>query len=301
MAWPNNVKFMAEAPLTSAAAGNNICRHMTVKCSAHIEEMSPENPIGVFDSGVGGLSVLREIRRLLPHEDLIYVADSAHVPYGEKSKGFIEARAIAITGFFINQGAKAIVVACNTATSAAVETLRTRFDLPIIAMEPAIKPATEQSRSRIVGVLATSGTLGGERFANLRARHGNGVEIVVQPCPGWVEHVESGDLDSVETEALVRRYVTPLLEKGADTLVLGCTHYPFLRELIQRIAGAEITLIDPSPAVARELLRRLQQQQLLNPQSEAGNERFWTSGDPAKVTATLSLLWNSAVVVSPLP
>jgi glutamate racemase len=264
-------------------------------------EISPENPIGVFDSGVGGLSVLREIRRLLPHEDLLYVADSAHVPYGEKSNAFIEARAITITEFFITQQAKAIVVACNTATSAAVEALRARFDLPIIAMEPAIKPATEQSRSRIVGVLATSGTLGSERFANLRARHGNGIEIAVQPCPGWVELVESGDIDSDATQALVSRYVTPLLEKGADTLVLGCTHYPFLRDMIQRVAGTGITLIDPSPAVARELQRRLQQQQLLNPNSEAGSERFWSSGDPAQVATTLSLLWRHAVVVNRLP
>jgi glutamate racemase len=265
------------------------------------EEMSPENPIGVFDSGVGGLSVLREIRRLLPHEDLLYVADSAHVPYGEKSNAFIEARSIAITEFFIRQQAKAIVVACNTATSAAVETLRARFDLPIVAMEPAIKPAAAQSRSRIVGVLATSGTLKGERFATLRARHGNGVEILVQPCPGWVERVENGDLDSAETEAAVRRYVTPLLERGADTLVLGCTHYPFLIDLIQRVAGEQITLIDPSPAVARELQRRLQQQLLLNPRSAAGSERFWTSDDPARVEAILALLWSCTTQVNTLP
>ena len=266
-----------------------------------LEEMSPENPIGIFDSGVGGLSVLREIRRLLPHEDLIYVADSAHVPYGDKSDAFIIERAVAITEFFIRQQAKAIVVACNTATSAAVETLRARFDLPIVAMEPAIKPAAAQSRSRIVGVLATSGTLKGERFATLRARHGNGVEIVVQPCPGWVERVESGDLDSTETEAVVRRCVTPLLERGADTLVLGCTHYPFLSKLIQRIAGPQVALIDPSPAVARELQRRLQQHHLRNERNEAGREQFWTSGDPARVAATLALLWNSAIQVHALP
>ena len=263
--------------------------------------MSPDNPIGVFDSGVGGLSVLREIRRLLPHEELLYVADSAHVPYGDKSREFIEARAIAISEFFIQQQAKAIVVACNTATSAAVEALRARFDLPIIAMEPAIKPAAEQSRSRVIGVLATSGTLKSERFANLHARHGNGVEIIVQPCPGWVELVESGDLGSSNAQALVSRYVTPLIEKGADTLVLGCTHYPFLRALIQAIAGADVTIIDPSPAVARELHRRLQQQQLLNPGSGAGSERFWSSGDPARVVALLSLLWSGVVEVKPLP
>lgn len=263
--------------------------------------MSPENPIGVFDSGVGGLSVLREIRRLLPHEELLYVADSAHVPYGEKSQAFIRERSLAITEFFVSQKAKAIVVACNTATSAAVETLRARFDLPIIAMEPAIKPAAEKTRSHVVGVLATRGTLKSERFANLHARHGNGIEIVVQPCPGWVELVESGDINSAAAQALVRRYVTPLIEKGADTLVLGCTHYPFLRDLIQKAGGADITIIDPSPAVARELQRRLQHHHLLNPQSIAGSERFWSSADPARVTATLALLWRSGVTVESLP
>lgn len=263
--------------------------------------MSPDNPIGVFDSGVGGLSVLREIRRLLPHEDLLYVADSAHVPYGEKSREFIEARAIAISEFFIRQQAKAIVVACNTATSAAVELLRARFTLPIIAMEPAIKPAAERTRSRVVGVLATSGTLGSERFASLRSRYGNSVEIAVQPCPGWVELVENGDLGSSVTQGLVSRYVTPLIEKGADTLVLGCTHYPFLRDQIQAIAGKEVTIIDPSPAVARELQRRLQQQQLLNPQRRAGSEGFWSSGDPAHVATTVALLWGEAVTVQRLP
>lgn len=263
--------------------------------------MSPENPIGVFDSGVGGLSVLREIRRLLPHENLLYVADSAHVPYGEKSRGFIEARSIAISEFFIRQQAKAIVVACNTATSAAVETLRARFDLPIIAMEPAIKPAAERTRSGVVGVLATSGTLGSERFASLRSRYSSSVEIAVQPCPGWVELVESGDINSTTAQALVSRYVTPLIEKGADTLVLGCTHYPFLRDQIQQIAGREVAIIDPSPAVARELQRRLHEQQLLNPGSRAGREVFWSSGDPAAVATTVALLWGEAVTVQRLP
>ncbi|MDZ4261493.1 MAG: glutamate racemase [Pseudomonadota bacterium] len=272
--------------------------------------MSPENPIAVFDSGVGGLSVLREIRQLLPHEDLLYVADSAHVPYGEKSREFIESRAIAITEFFIHQQAKAVVVACNTATSAAVETLRARFNLPIIAMEPAIKPAAQQTRSNVVGVLATSGTLSGERFANLSVRHGNGIKIVVQPCPGWVELVESGNISNDAAQALVSRYVTPLLEKGADTLVLGCTHYPFLRDLIQTIANTnastnaatDVTIIDPSPAVARELQRRLQHHHLLNPHDEiAGRETFWTSGAPAQVAKIVSQLWGKKITVKRLP
>lgn len=264
-------------------------------------EISPENPIGVFDSGVGGLSVLREIRKLLPHEDLLYVADSAYVPYGEKSQEFIQQRSLAISEFFIRQQAKAIVVACNTATSAAVELLRSRLTLPIVAMEPAIKPAAEQTRSRVVGVLATSGTLRSERFANLHARHGNGIEILVQPCPGWVELVESGNFENSEAQALIGRYVTPLIGKGADTLVLGCTHYPFLRNVIQEIAGADVAIIDPSPAVARELQRRLNQQHLLNTQERKGRETFWTSGEPSQVAVAVSRLWGDTVTVKSLP
>ncbi len=264
--------------------------------------MSQENPVAVFDSGVGGLSVLREIRNLLPHEDLLYVADSAHVPYGEKSTSFIETRAILITEFFIRQQAKAVVVACNTATSAAVETLRARFDIPIIAMEPAIKPAAQQTRSNVIGVLATSGTLSSERFANLTARHGNGVKIVVQPCPGWVELVEHGNINNEEAHILVDRYVTPLLEKGVDTLVLGCTHYPFLKNTIQKIAGSNVTIIDPSPAVARELQRRLHHHQLLNPdKSKKGEDTFWSSGNSAQVTAIISALWGENVTINNLP
>ena len=264
--------------------------------------MSQENPVAVFDSGVGGLSVLREIRNLLPHEDLLYVADSAHVPYGEKSRHFIETRAIFITEFFIRQQAKAVVVACNTATSAAVETLRARFDIPIIAMEPAIKPAAQQTRSNVIGVLATSGTLSSERFASLTARHGNGVKIVVQPCPGWVELVEHGNINNKEAHILVDRYVTPLLEKGVDTLVLGCTHYPFLKNTIQETAGNNVTIIDPSPAVAREVQRRLHHHQLLNSnQNKKGEYIFWSSGDPTQVAHLISILWRERVTVNNLP
>lgn len=263
--------------------------------------MSPENPIGVFDSGVGGLSVLREIRTLLPGEDLLYVADSAHIPYGEKSTVFIEARAVAIAEFFVNQKVKAIVVACNTATSAAVERLRASFAVPIVAMEPAIKPAAVLTQTGVVGVLATSGTLGGERFANLRARHAQGVDILVQPCPGWVEWVESGELTGVATLRLVERYVSPLLANGADTLVLGCTHYPFLRTAIAEVAGPGITILDPSPAVARELRRRLDLHQLLQPREHGGVESFWTSGNPEQVSATISQLWGQSVLVRSLP
>ena len=194
-------------------------------------------PIGVFDSGVGGLSVLREIRRELPFEDLLYVADSGHAPYGDKSPEAIEARATAIAEFLIGEGAKAVVVACNTATGAAARLLRARYPVPIVAMEPAVKPAVELTRTGVVGVLATRRTLASNSFTVLLGRIGGAAEILLQPCPGLVERVEAGDLDGDATRALLRDYLGPLIERGADTIVLGCTHYPHLRPLIGELAG----------------------------------------------------------------
>src|SRR5512139_2723934 len=198
--------------------------------------------IGVFDSGVGGLSVLHHIRAVLPDARLIYVADSGHVPYGDKPASYIEQRSLTITQFLVEQGAEAIVIACNTAT------LRARYTLPILAMEPAVKPAVAASRSGVVGVLATVGTLESARFAALLEQYAGDVEIVTQACPGLVEKVEAGELDTPKTRALVERYARPLIVRGADTLVLGCTHYPFLKPLIADVAGAGVTLIDTGEA-----------------------------------------------------
>jgi len=260
-----------------------------------------ENPIGVFDSGVGGLSVLREIRRELPHEDLLYVADSGHAPYGDKSAQLIEARAIAIAEFLVNRHAKAIVVACNTATSAAIETLRARFPVPIVAMEPAVKPAAAHTKSGVIGVLATSGTIGSNNFAKLHARFGTDVNILVQACPGLVEQVETGDLSSDKTRALIEQYVLPLLAQNVDTIVLGCTHYPFLAPLIQEIAGPTIAIIDPAAAIARELRRQLTSIKQLSPEARAGTERFWTSAAPDKTKQVIAQLRQMDVEVLGLP
>ena len=259
------------------------------------------NPIGVFDSGVGGLSVLREIRRELPQEDLLYVADSGHAPYGDKTTEQIEARAIAITEFLIGRNAKAIVVACNTATGAAVTTLRARFSLPIVAMEPAVKPAATHTRSGSVGVLATSRTIDSENFARLHQRFGTDVRILKQACPGLVEQVEAGNLSGRETRILVEQYVLPLLEQGVDTLVLGCTHYPFLTPLIQQVAGSSVTIIDPSPAIARELRRRLVLAGLLAGMYRTGSERFWSSAPSDRTDAVLRQLWQADIELSALP
>jgi glutamate racemase len=260
-----------------------------------------KNPIGIFDSGVGGLSVLREIRRELPGEDLLYVADSGHAPYGDKSVQLIETRAIAIVEFLVSQNAKAIVVACNTATSAAIATLRAKFPVPIIAMEPAVKPAAAHTKSGVIGVLATSGTLASDNFAKLHNRFGADVKILIQACPGLVEQVEAGDLSGSKTRALIAQYVTPLLEQGADTLVLGCTHYPFLAALIHQIAGPTVAIIDPAAAIARELRRRLTSAKLLSVENRAGSERFWTSAAPDVTRPVISKLWQMEVDVQSLP
>lgn len=262
--------------------------------------MTDPRPVGVFDSGVGGLSVLGEIRARLPAEDLLYVADSRHAPYGEKSPDFIRARALAITRFLIGQGAKAVVVACNTATAAAAGLLRETFPVPILAMEPAVRPAAAATRRRIVGVLATAGTLESARFAALLARFGEGIQVLARPCPGLVERVEQGDLDGPATRALLEHYARPLLDRGADTLILGCTHYPFLRPLLAGIAGPEVVLIDTGAAVARHLAATLAAQGLAAPE-RAGGERFWSSAGAGAAAAVMGRLWGRRVAVDSLP
>jgi len=256
-------------------------------------------PVGVFDSGVGGLSVLRAMRQELPAEHFTYVADSGCAPYGDRSAAFVVDRATTITDFLVDQGAKAIVVACNTATGAAVESLRARFVIPIVAIEPAVKPAAARTRSRVVGVLATTGTLSSPNLGKLLANYGADVEFIVQPCPGLADRVEHGDLASDETRSLVRRYVQPIVDKGADILVLGCTHYPFLRQMIEDVAGPGVDVIDPAMAVARELRRRLEETDLLNRSSTPGTERFWTTGRVDQVEPVVRQLWGSAVEVMP--
>ena len=256
--------------------------------------------IGVFDSGVGGLSVLHHIRQTLPNERLIYVADSAHVPYGDKSARYIEQRSVELSRFLISQGADAIVIACNTATAAAAATLRRDFSCPIIGMEPAVKPAVAATKNGIVGVLATIGTLESARFSALLERYAGNVTIVTQGCPGLVEQVERGDLTGPLTRELVERYTTPLLEQGADTLILGCTHYPFLAGLIRDIAGKEIKLIDTGEAVARHLRQRLQTE-LPDRAADRPEVQFWSSGDAARASTIMSALWHHPVNVQQLP
>lgn len=253
-----------------------------------------EAAVGVFDSGVGGLSVLGEIERLLPDESLLYVADTGHMPYGEKSPEFIRERCVQVAQFFREQDAKALVLACNTATVAAVADLRQRYpDWPIVGMEPAVKPAAAATRSGIVGVLATTGTLQSSKFAALLDRFASNVQVITQPCPGLVELIETGDLNSPVLRTLLGRYVEPLLAAGCDTLILGCTHYPFLKPLLAETVPSHVAVIDTGAAVARQLERLLAGADLLAP-GPARPTRFWTSGDPRALMDILPVLWHTS-------
>ena len=215
---------------------------------------------GIFDSGSGGLSVLREMLKVLPGEEYLYFSDNAHCPYGEKTPEYICSRADAITEMMLEKGCDVVVVACNTATAAAISHLRAKFAIPFVGMEPAVKPAAALTRSGVVGVLATEGTLKGEKYHLTRDRYADNVKVVEQVGRGFVELVESACLEGPHAEAVVRESVRPLVEAGADTLVLGCTHYPFLAPVILKVAkelcpGRAFTLIDPAPAVARRFVQ----------------------------------------------
>jgi glutamate racemase len=261
-------------------------------------------PIGIFDSGVGGLSVLRHVRARLPHERLLYVADQAHVPYGSRSAAEIRQLSLAITHFLLAREAKLIVVACNTASAAALTYLRETLPaVPFVGMEPAVKPAAAQTRSGKVGVLATPGTFGSPRYATLMARFARNVMVFEDPCTGLVAQIEAGYVDDPATEALLRGCLRPMLAAGVDTLVLGCTHYPFVQPLIERTAaqlvedaGLEtaVAIIDPAPAVARQTARVLAQRGLLAPVTQVGGVELLTSGDAARFAALSRSLLGEA-------
>jgi glutamate racemase len=259
--------------------------------------MPDYRPVGVFDSGVGGLSVVREMRLLMPSLDILYVSDARFLPYGERSEAFIRARALAITDFLTTGGAAALVVACNTATAAAALELRARYRLPIIGIEPAVKPASGATASGTVAILATASTLQSRKYADLLERFGGFVRVIGQPCRGLVECVEAGELDGPRTHELLRGYVEPLLEAGADTLVLGCTHYPFLADALHRIVAGRARIVDPGAAVARRVAQLLEAGQLAG----HGELRCFTSGDTAAQRRVMSLLLDEAVDVSALP
>jgi glutamate racemase len=243
-------------------------------------------PIGVFDSGVGGLSVLRALRARLPHEHFVYVADSAHAPYGDRSPGYVLTRAAAVAGFLASMRAKALVIACNTASVLAAARLRALHAMPIVAMEPAIKPAALGTRTGVVLVLATTRTARSPSVARLCRSHGQGVRIIVQACPGLAEQVERGDLRGSATRRLLRRFLRAGIDAGADRIVLGCTHYAFLADEIAAIAGPAVTLVEPSDAIARQLARVLGAAEAV-PAAETGAMTYFTSGSTPQLRAFL--------------
>ena len=251
----------------------------------------PHQPIGVYDSGVGGLSVLRAIRTALPHEDLLYLGDQANVPYGERSLEELRELARGVTRFMLAQGAELIVIACNTASAAALKTLRQEYpEVPFVGMEPAVKPAAEQTHSGKVGVLATPSTFQGELYASVVERFASGVEIYQETCPGLVSQIEKGWLETPKTRQILEAALLPLMARGVDTLVMGCTHFPFVIPLIEQITEGNARVIDPAPAVARQTQRVLDEHGLLNPQPAAGTTHYYTTGDPAKFARVLSRL-----------
>jgi glutamate racemase len=267
--------------------------------SPHLHKHDARGPIGIFDSGIGGYSVLREIRVLLPQEDLIYVADTGYIPYGDKSEDFIRARCFTIADFLLGRNAKALVIACNTATAAAADALRARYPgLPVVAMEPGIKPAVAASRKRVIGVLATTGTLAGQRFARLVATHATDAHVICQPCPQLVEVIEQGDFQAPVLLELLQQYTRPLLQQGVDTIILGCTHYVLVRNQLQQLCPG-VELIDTGGAVARRLASRLQELQLLS--AAGGQTLFHTSGETARLQKLLQSLGEKTARVEKIP
>ncbi|MBK9219745.1 MAG: glutamate racemase [Uliginosibacterium sp.] len=264
--------------------------------------MTDARPLGLFDSGLGGVSVLREIRALLPGEDVIYCADSGYAPYGDKPLALIEARSLELCDFLLTHGAKALVIACNTATAAAAQAIRRQWPaVPVIGMEPAVKPATAATKTGVVGVLATSGTIESARFAALLDHFGQGVQVVTRPGQGLVEHVERGDFSSPALRDLLAGHLRCLTDAGADVIVLGCTHYVFLRPLAEQLLGPTIKLIDTGAAVARQVQRRLLEAGRLSDRSGGGRDAFWCSGDGARVTQALCALWPPGSTPQVLP
>ena len=275
-------------------------------------EIGDPCPIGVFDSGIGGLSVLKEIHSLLPHENLIYVGDSSHAPYGDKSAKYVLDRSQRIADFLLDQGVKTIVVACNTATAEAATQLRETLDVPVIGLEPAIKPASQLSKSGIIGVLATQRTISSERLLGLTERYAKNKKVLAQACPGLVEQVEACELSSAKTLTLLNQYIQPLLNQGVDALILGCTHYPFLMPIIRSIVGNEIEILETGKPVAKQLKRILQKNQLersvLNIESHSGSDldyksklTFYNSSDKSQPRLAMLELWGDKVSIKTLP
>lgn len=263
--------------------------------------LSADAPIGIFDSGIGGLSVLRHVRALLPAEQLVYFADSGFSPYGEKPESVIVERVLAIAAFLMSLNVKAMVVACNTATAAAIAALRADYpDLQVVGVEPGLKPAASLTKTGTVGVLATHATLASDKFQKLQQHliESTGKQFLSQACNGLADQIEKGELNSRETALMVERYVTPLLKQQADTLVLGCTHYPFVQSLIAKVAseaGHNVTLVDTGEPVAQQLQRLLSQHGLLRSSAGPGQLSAYTTGSHSSLSLAFRMLLGLTV------
>ena len=258
-------------------------------------------PIGLFDSGVGGLSILREVRRLLPQEDLWFVADQGHVPYGARPLEQVRSFSEEITRFLLSRQARVVVVACNTASAAALRALRQQVpEIPFVGMEPAVKPAAEVSRSGVVGVLATPATFQGALFASVVERFASGVRVLQQTVPGLVERIEAGDLASEDTRRMLQTALEPLLSQGADTIVLACTHYPFVIPLLRSLVGDSVQVIDPSPAIARQVKRVLSEHAVEADPTRRGETVIGTTGEPDRLRRWVSQMLGDFGRVVPL-
>ena len=254
--------------------------------------MQNQSPIGIFDSGFGGLSVARAVRALLPGEDICYAADCGYAPWGDRSDDYINERVDKIVDFLLAKNVKALVIACNTATAVTAKRLRETWSFPIIGIEPAVMPAEKKTRTRKVGVLATTKTLSSGKYHHLCRQTAEDLTIIDCPCPGLMDCVEAGKTDTPETIALLRRYIEPMTADGVDTLVLGCTHYPFLEPSIRKVAGKNVSLIDPAPAVARQLQKRLTECGLLSTDKKSGTEEFFSTDATSERERILRTLWS---------
>jgi glutamate racemase len=258
--------------------------------------MKNNQPIGIFDSGVGGLSVLQHVHQLLPHEHILYIADSGYAPYGCQDNSFIEQRSRVITEHLIAQGAKAIVIACNTATASIIESFRQQYGIPFIGIEPGIKPAIAMTKNGHIGIMATTGTLSSTRYSELRQRFGDSVNVHNQACPGLADQVEAGLLDDPDTMQLLKKYLSILEKKQVDTIVLGCTHYSFLITQIKKIMGPSIQLVDTSYAIAEQLKRVLEQENSKN-KAVSGSINYYTTGSIDNTKSTINSLLGYEVSV----
>lgn len=248
-------------------------------------------PIGIFDSGIGGLTVMAAIRQALPTERLLYFGDNAHVPYGPRSLEEVRRFSHGIARALLDRECKLVVIACNTASAAALTSLRDAFtNVPFVGMEPAVKPAVEHTHTGVVGVIATVATFQSALYASVVERFSQGVEVLHQPCPGLVKQIEAGEFDAPATEVMLRGWLEPMLARNIDALVLACTHYPIVRPLIERIVGPGVRVIDPAPAIARQVERLLHRDGLAAPNDASDGSTLWTSGDPGEFAAMVDRL-----------